>query len=448
MSMKKRAGRRSRRAVDASRMRRLSMQSLESRQLLAGDVEVFTTRGGDLFVIGDREDNTVEIRVESLGNIVAEGLDGTLVNGVSGPIVIIEGDTVPDDVRVNLGRGDDTILIEGLQITDDLYVSGGRGDDAIGLLRTRVGDDASIYGGGGSLEFSLDLSTVEDDLFVFGSRRDDTIVFDSSTVGDDTTVITSSGDDTILVLNSIHQDDVYIGTGRGDDFVAVIGTTIGDDVFASLGRGDDSLLIEDSSLGDRVIALGSRGTDALELAGEVTLNERRNPFLFSFEGSEVDRGTVIDDAIGQLVESGARRPNLVDIATSDPRFTTLVQLIVQAGLLETVSGTEPLTVFAPTNDAFGRFVTEFELEFDENGQLIIDPNLLATVLGFHVVVGSVDSGLVLASPSLETFIGQSFVVDAVNLRLDERANLEQIDVRARNGIIHVIDNVLTPQELE
>ena len=88
MSTQTKRGRRSRRPTQPGRSRRLMAQTLESRRMLAGDVEVFT-RGGDLFVIGDREDNSVEIRVESLGNIVAEGLDGTLVNGSEGPVTIL-----------------------------------------------------------------------------------------------------------------------------------------------------------------------------------------------------------------------------------------------------------------------------------------------------------------------------------------------------------------------
>lgn len=437
------------RSRDRSSVRRLSAQPLESRQLLAGDVEIFTTPGGDLFVIGDRHDNSVEIRVESLGNIVAEGLNGTLVNGTEGPVTIAEGDTVRDDVRVNLGRGDDTILIEGLQINDDLYVHGGRGNDAIGLLRTTIGDDASIFGGSGSLEFSLDLSEVEDDLRVIGSRRNDTIVFDSSTVRDDTTVLTSSGDDTFIVLNSQHQDDVYVGTGRGDDFAAVIGTTIGDDVFASLGRGNDSLLIEDSSLGDRVIAFGGRGSDALELSGEVSLNQRRRPFIRSFEKTEVDRGTVVDDAIAQLVDTGVRRPTLVDIATGSPEFSILVSLVLQANLLDAINTDAERTIFAPDNDAFLAFLEEKNLELDDDGNLIISPELLDTVLKFHILDGTVDSGKVLASDSLETLSGESFTVDAANLQVDNnRANLIGIDIRARNGIIHVVDTVLTPAVLD
>ncbi len=269
-------GRRTRRLRSA---RQLSAETLETRRLLAGDVEIFARRG-DLFVTGDRADNSVEIRVESSGDVVAEGLDGTTVNGSQGPVVILEGGVVPDDMRVRLGSGDDTLLIDGLEISDDLIVNGGDGDDSIGLLRTTVGDDAAIYGLSGALNFSLDLSTVNDDLRVVGSRGDDVIVFDESTVGDDTNVLTSSGDDTVIVRNSVHQDNVYLNTGRGDDFVAVVGSEIGDDVFAILGGGDDSLVIEDSSLGDRVIALGGSGSDSLALVGDVELNPRRAPCCF------------------------------------------------------------------------------------------------------------------------------------------------------------------------
>jgi uncharacterized surface protein with fasciclin (FAS1) repeats len=430
--------------------RQLSVETLETRRLLAGDVDIFTRRG-DLFVTGDRADNSVEIRVESSGDVVAEGLDGTTINGSEGPVVILEGGVVPDDMRVRLGSGDDTILIDGLEISDDLIINGGDGDDSIGLLRTTVGDDAAIYGLRGDLNFSLDLSTINDDLRVVGSRGDDLIVFDESTVGDDTNVLTSSGDDTVIVRNSVHQDTVFLNTGRGDDFVAVVGSEIGDDVYAILGGGDDSLVIEDSSLGDRVIALGGSGSDSLALVGDVELNPRRTPLLLSITVREVE-GTeaVIDAAIAELVDAGARRPTLVDIASGNDDFSILVDLLVQAGLVDAVSGSDPLTVFAPTNDAFASFLDEFGLTVNEDGTLDVPLALLQSVLTFHVAEGNVDSGAVVGSESIATLQGESIGVDVSSegVTLDGRAGLVAVDIRARNGIVHVIDTVLTPSALD
>lgn len=430
------------------RSRKLSAEALENRRLLAGDVDVFVRRG-DLVVVGDRADNSVELRVESSGNVVAVGRDGTTVNGSEAPVVVLEGSVVSDDLRVQLGRGNDSILIDGVEITDDFYVAGAQGDDAVGLLRTTVGDDVYIRDTRGELSVSIDLSTIDDDLRIIGSRESDTIVVDESRVGDDTWLWTSSGDDTIVVNSSVHQDDVFVSTGRGDDNVVIVDTEIGDDVRALLGSGDDNLVIEDSSLGDRVLALGGAGSDALDLVGDVELNSHRRPLLFSFGSErEVDSAAVVDAAIAELVESGARRPTLVDIASGNDDFSTLVSLIIQGQLLDAVSGSAPLTVFAPTNTAFANFIEEFNLTVDENGALEVPLELLQTVLTFHVAAGNVDSGIVASAEPIETLQGESISVQPETLVLDGRASLVAIDIRARNGIIHVIDTVLTPSVLD
>jgi uncharacterized surface protein with fasciclin (FAS1) repeats len=244
---------------------------------------------------------------------------------------------------------------------------------------------------------------------------------------------------------------VIVTTGRGNDSVGVIGSTLGDDVYALLGSGDDVLQVEDSSLGDRVIALGGSGSDSLALVGEVELNPSRTPILLSFESDAIeDFQATVDAAIAELVDSGARRPTLVDIAAGDENFSVLVGLLVQAGLVDAVSGTDPLTVFAPTNTAFEAFLEEFGLSFNEDGSLDVPNDLLISVLTFHVAAGNLDSSAVVGTSSILSLQGESISVDVSTgeVVLDERAGLVAVDIRARNGIIHVIDTVLTPSILD
>ena len=439
-----------RRNTPARRRTRLSAERLEGRRLLAGDVGI-TIRGDDVLVRGDDEANQLEIIQTPDGRTIAVGSDGTTINGSTDTLVIAESGDVIDDLRIRLGDGDDVILIDGVTVADDLSIAAGRGDDAVGLLRTTVGDDLTVRGYRGELQFSLDLSEVGDDLRVSGGRDDALIVIDGSTVGDDTFLRTGRGDDTIVVRGSTHADDVYVFTGGGDDFIAVDDSTLGDDVFAFLGRGDDDLLVRDSNLADRVIAFAGGGDDNLELAGDNTLSDRRDPLLFGFDGDVVDDADdTIDAAVDALVDAGARRPTIIDIATGDENFSTLVDLIVQAGLLDALSGTEPLTVFAPTNAAFGDFIAEFGLTVNDDGTLDVPNDLLTEVLTFHVAAGSLDSTAVVAADSIETLSGGTIAVttDDAGVTLDGRAGLVAVDVRARNGIVHVIDAVLTPPSLD
>ena len=135
------------------------------------------------------------------------------------------------------------------------------------------------------------------------------------------------------------------------------------------------------------------------------------------------------------------QPDIVDTAVSTGSFNTLVAAVQAAGLVDTLKGPGPFTVFAPTDAAFAALPagTVDNLLKPEN----IDQ--LRAVLTYHVVPGKVTSDqLVGQRISATTVQGTTVAIDATaGVRVDN-ANVVQADVTAGNGVIHVIDSVLLP----
>lgn len=134
---------------------------------------------------------------------------------------------------------------------------------------------------------------------------------------------------------------------------------------------------------------------------------------------------------------------IVEIAASNPSFSTLVKAVQAAGLAETLSGKGPFTVFAPTNEAFAALPkgTLEKLLKPENR------NLLRKVLTYHVVSGDLMAKN-LRSGRLATVEGSPVVVQVRHSRVRvNKANVVKADVDAKNGVIHVIDRVLLPPGL-
>jgi uncharacterized surface protein with fasciclin (FAS1) repeats len=138
--------------------------------------------------------------------------------------------------------------------------------------------------------------------------------------------------------------------------------------------------------------------------------------------------------------------DIVDIASGNPNFSTLVAALSAAGLVDTLKGDGPFTVFAPTNAAFDALPagTVETLLMPEN----VDQ--LRSILTYHVVPGSYTSGDLLGQTvDVATVNGATVRVDGTGGKLDATvrvndANVINTDILATNGVIHVIDKVLIP----
>jgi transforming growth factor-beta-induced protein len=133
---------------------------------------------------------------------------------------------------------------------------------------------------------------------------------------------------------------------------------------------------------------------------------------------------------------------IVDIALGNPDFTTLVDLLSKADLVETLDGDGPFTVFAPTNDAFSQLPTE-TVDF------LVDPKnveVLKQVLLYHVVSGIAVSSSLEEGQNVETVEGSKVSVSLHPVTINNALVIKK-DILASNGVIHVIDSVLLPPNI-
>ncbi|MDA0688611.1 MAG: fasciclin domain-containing protein [Proteobacteria bacterium] len=137
-----------------------------------------------------------------------------------------------------------------------------------------------------------------------------------------------------------------------------------------------------------------------------------------------------------------RAQDIVDTAVAAGQFNTLVAAVQAAGLVETLKGEGPFTVFAPTDEAFAA-LPEGTVE-----TLLKPENLdqLVAVLTYHVIPGKVMSTDIAGQAlQVESVQGSSLSVDATNGVTVDGANVVAADIETDNGVIHVIDKVVLPQ---
>jgi uncharacterized surface protein with fasciclin (FAS1) repeats len=139
------------------------------------------------------------------------------------------------------------------------------------------------------------------------------------------------------------------------------------------------------------------------------------------------------------VSSAQSERTIVQVAASDPQFSTLVALVQKAGLAESLSSGR-YTVFAPTNAAFAK-VPKSTLD-----ALAADPAALRAVLTYHVAKGRLTAGKVVKRSRVKTVNGASVRVSVRGSRvfLNRTTRVTKTNIRASNGVIHVIDRVLLP----
>lgn len=143
---------------------------------------------------------------------------------------------------------------------------------------------------------------------------------------------------------------------------------------------------------------------------------------------------------GNYGEKAKMPGTIVDVAAGNPDFSTLVAAVKAAGLVDTLSSKGPFTVFAPTNAAFAKLPagTVESLLLPENKAK------LTAILTYHVVSGKVLAADVVKLKSAKTVNGKSVTINTAKGVKVNNANITATDIKASNGVIHVIDTVLLP----
>lgn len=150
----------------------------------------------------------------------------------------------------------------------------------------------------------------------------------------------------------------------------------------------------------------------------------------------VEETVVVEEAVVEAPKT------VVDIAVGSPDHTTLVAAVTAAGLVETLSGTGPFTIFAPTNAAFAALPagTVDNLLKPENKEM------LTGILTYHVVAGNVMAADLSDGQIVKTLNGQDLKVSIKDGKvMINGANVTAADLAGSNGVIHVLDAVLMPK---
>ncbi len=137
------------------------------------------------------------------------------------------------------------------------------------------------------------------------------------------------------------------------------------------------------------------------------------------------------------------KPDIVDTAVAAGSFNTLAAALTAADLIDTLKGDGPFTVFAPTDEAFAALP-------DGTVETLLKPenkDQLTAILTYHVVPGEVLSGDVVGLSSATTVNGADLSVKVMDgTVMINDAKVTAVDIKAKNGVIHVIDKVLIPSD--
>lgn len=164
---------------------------------------------------------------------------------------------------------------------------------------------------------------------------------------------------------------------------------------------------------------------------------------YSIGDTQLTKDAISSSSKGMTKQTATRR-NIVAIASTNPSFKTLTAALKAAGLTETLSGQGPFTVFAPTDEAFNALpkgTLETLLKPENKAKLV-------KILTYHVINGKVTSGQLKPGP-VNTVEGTPVEVKVTNGRVTvNEAKVTRANIPASNGVIHVIDKVIIPQDAQ
>jgi uncharacterized surface protein with fasciclin (FAS1) repeats len=174
------------------------------------------------------------------------------------------------------------------------------------------------------------------------------------------------------------------------------------------------------------------------------------PHLFRTFGGLALAGAILFAGAGPAsaersdMNTATKKQTVAAIAAKNGQFSTLTTALKDAGLVKTLKGKGPFTVFAPTNDAFGK------VPADQLQALLADKTALTNVLTYHVLSGRVPSSALQPTQEVTALNSEPFtitVADGKATITDGAGNTIDIvktDIKAKNGVIHVIDAVMLP----
>ncbi len=197
----------------------------------------------------------------------------------------------------------------------------------------------------------------------------------------------------------------------------------------------------DVPLGKAITPL-SGGFFKIENAGGLKVTDGRNR-VTNITSTDIHASNGVVHLVDRVLLPADK--DIVATASALPDFSILVEAVAAAGLVGTLQGAGPFTVFAPTNAAFAALLMELGVTKEA---LLADKALLTTVLTYHVIPSRVLKAEVPLNTPIATVQGQTLTVNASLVITDQRmrqSNIVVADVFTSNGVIHAVDKVILPQ---
>ncbi len=421
--------------------------SLEGRRLLAGNVTIANT--DNLYIRGDSLDNQIEIIGNDDGSLSIIGKNGTTVNGQSSPLSIEGGEISANNngvrasyefgLRANVGMGNDSLLVEGIEFKGSSIVYGGPGDDAIGVYQTNFLDRLLLQTFSGDDSVSIDTADVGEDLYILTLNGEDTVGIDNAQLEGDVFVVTGNNSDRLALRGNSVFGDLLVLSQNGNDYVSLENNLVGDQTGIYSGDGNDEVSLDYSNVQSvsNTRVGGQSNFDRFTLNVPAQQASGISVRTFESEGIADDaakKKMVFDD----LIVSGARLGTVTELAILTPDLSALTGAVVATDLAGALNDTPNLTVFAPLNSAFDK-LPDGTLERLTTEQL-------ADILTFHVATEQIFAADLVTRTEVSTLLGPTFSVEVngEGVLLNSNVSIAAVDIRAKNGVVHLLNEVLIP----
>ena len=274
----------------------------------------------------------------------------------------------------------------------------------------------------------------------------------SNTIAD----IATANPEFSTLLEALTKVNLVSAVAEGDAALTVFAPT--NDAFAAL-LSDLNLSsldeVPDETLKSILLyhVIGSKGvSDDLESGYYSTLSTYNDNYMSMYikvdNGVSINKNTMVttpdimaDNGVIHVVNKVILPPSVVNIAIDNENFTTLVDAVVKAGLVDALSAEGPFTIFAPTNAAFNDLFNTLGISGIED----LSAEQLVPILTYHVVPGNVLS-TDLENGEVNTLNSTSNItVDLSSGVKINNSNVVAADIQGTNGVVHVIDKVLIPE---
>jgi uncharacterized surface protein with fasciclin (FAS1) repeats len=403
--------------------------------MLAGNIRVAAADGA-FFVRGDTEANQVQISRSNDGtnSIRVTGLEGTTVNGQS---EIVVQTRVREGYRINMGGGDDFVRIEDTNAGGITRVYGADGNDQVSIYQAKL-NDVVVQTSVGDDSVSIDDATIFGNLRVATQGGNDTVgISGLESSGRSVMVATGEGDDQVVFRDSeLTQGSLYVFTQDGDDFVGTDRITVADNSRITTGDGVDAVSVFSTKFDQNSFVNGGSELDKIDVGGRQLSRDTLHVSHFE-SGLDSPNGQTNQVFLGQVAE-GVRLGTIAELAIVTPQLSTLVGALQATGLDAALNDPSAnLTAFAPLDSAFENL---------PDGLLdSLSLEQLTDILLFHVTSGSVEAETLVTLDEVPTLLGQPFSVEVGDdVVLNGNVTLAATDIRAKNGVVHVLNDVLVP----